>query len=151
MESISNAQYRPGAKVAICTFNRSTEKFPAILHFVQLNCGPWHQQPGDMPWWGSSDWAGTQGRREVSGLSQGLETSQTKNILSVRTEKFYSEHQEESKVKLKWRDWHQNSGYLCCQNSGWIGFTLTFPEAVLPINSSRKCTNQPFWHSSLAH
>lgn len=84
---------------------------------------------------------GHRAKGEVPGLSQGLDTSQTKNISSVETVKFYSKHQEESKVKLKWGDWHQNPGYLCCQNFGWIGSTLTFPEATLPINSSRKCTN----------
>lgn len=35
MESTLKALYRPGAKVAISTFHRSTEKFPAILHLVQ--------------------------------------------------------------------------------------------------------------------
>lgn len=40
MESTSKAQYRLGAEVAICTFHGSTEKFAAILHLVQPNCGP---------------------------------------------------------------------------------------------------------------
>lgn len=83
--------------------------FPQIHWEIRCHSTPcsaqlWSLTPG--AWWHALvelKWLSRDTGQKESILSQGLETSQTKNISSVRTEKFYSKHQEESKVKLKWK------------------------------------------------
>lgn len=124
------------------------------LHFPQIhweirchstpcsaNCGPWHQEPDDMPWWSLSDWAGTQDRRKVF-YHKVWKPLKPRTFRVSEQRNFIASTKRKARSNSNGRDWHQNSGYFCCQNSGWIGSTLTFPEAILPI-SSRKCTNPP--------